>query len=51
MVVCRGVCSINISDSLLTKAYRTENRIILMSGSFEKRSPKRVAMIINIQAR
>ena len=30
------------------KTLRTENRIILTSGSFEKRSPKRVALIINI---
>ena len=30
------------------KTLRTENRIILTPGSFEKRSPKRVALIINI---
>ena len=31
------------------KTLRTENRIILTPGSSEKRSPKRVALIINIK--
>ena len=30
------------------KTLQTENRIILTPGSFEKRTPKRVALIINI---
>ena len=30
------------------KTFRTENRIILTSGFFEKRSPKQMALIINI---
>ena len=30
------------------KTLRTENRIILTFGSFGQRSPKRVALIINI---
>ena len=30
------------------KTFRTENRIICTCGSFEKRSPKRVVLIINI---
>ena len=33
---------------LLNKTLRTENIIILTPRSFEKRSPKRVALIINI---
>ena len=41
--------AIKSGDSMLKASLlRTENRVILTSGSFEKRSPKRVALIINI---
>ena len=37
-----------VKFSYREKTLRTENKIILTSGSFEKRSPERVAPIINI---
>ena len=39
---------VHLLNRIAKKALRTENRIMLTSGSFEKRSPKRVALIINI---
>ena len=39
---------VHLLNWIAKKALRTENRIMLTSGSFEKRSPKRVALIINI---
>ena len=38
---------VHLVDKIGKKILRTENRIILTPGSFEKRSPKRVALIIN----
>ena len=49
---CRSLRKFSSRVHLLNKkekkTLRTENRIILTPGSFEKRSPKRVALIINI---
>ena len=49
---CRSLRKFSSRVHLLNKkekkTHRTENRIILTPGSFEKRSPKRVALIINI---
>ena len=39
---------VHLLNKIGKKTLRTENRIILTPGSFEKRSPKRVALIINI---
>ena len=39
---------VHLLNWIAKKALRTENRIILTSGSFEKKAPKRVALIINI---
>ena len=41
---------VHLLNKIGKKTLRTENRIILTPGSFEKRSPKRVALIINIKA-
>ena len=39
---------VHLLNKIIKKTIRTENRIILTTGSSEKRSPKRVALIINI---